>query len=236
MRTGRVMKRGFTLIETVVTVGIVAAMAAVVIPQVARQFDAADPARIQNDLKNIQTAMETYFVNIRVVPGDIDDLVNPIAVGVGNDSTLSTGTDAPLLVGSEATLWRGPYLDQSITQALLDDQIPTAYGAFIVDNFVCYNSGTNEHGISNATGVPAADDVGCNAAAVGTEQTYVAVQITGIACDTSTGSTFMTINELFDGAAEGTANLNGRVRCQASGGGTKAVDVNVVYFLAMPII
>ena len=46
MRTGFTRsKRGFTLVETVVTVGIVAALAAVVYPTVVKQFDAADPTR-----------------------------------------------------------------------------------------------------------------------------------------------------------------------------------------------
>src|SRR5688572_2935671 len=108
MRTGR-MKRGFTLIETVVTVGIVAAMAAVVIPQVARQFDAADPTRIQNDLKNIQTAIETFSVNVKQLPGDIDDLANfPTDAG---DSTLTTATTITDFTSTEVALWQGPYLD-----------------------------------------------------------------------------------------------------------------------------
>ena len=75
MRMGRkFLKRGFTLIETVVTVGIIATMAAVVIPQISKQFDAADPTRLQNDLKNLQSAVETFNVNVKVMPGDIDDL------------------------------------------------------------------------------------------------------------------------------------------------------------------
>src|SRR5688572_17848087 len=134
MRTGRVMrKRGFTLIETVVTVGIVAAMAAVVIPQVAKQFDAADPTRIQNDLKNLQTAIETYGLNVRSLPTDMDDLANRVTVAAPADSTFSSATSAALS-GLENTLWNGPYVDQSITTGVTaadSATIPTGYGAKI---------------------------------------------------------------------------------------------------------
>src|SRR5215210_7519942 len=116
MRTGR-MKRGFTLIETVVTVGIIAAMAAVVIPQVAKQFDAADPTRVQNDLKNLQTAIEAFSVNVRTVPGDLDDLANQIAITV--DSSLSTATTGmPVITATQAGLWNGPYVDFAILETI----------------------------------------------------------------------------------------------------------------------
>lgn len=236
MRTGR-MKRGFTLIETVVTVGIVAAMAAVVIPQVARQFDVADPTRIANDLKNIQTAIETYSVNVRTLPGDLDDLANPIAVGVNGDSTLTTATAAPRLNGSENTLWQGPYLDQSVVQVVTDAVIGTAYGASIVDSFVCYNSANNEHGISEATGTGATNDVACPNAPTAGQQMFAAIQITGIPCSTTAGSTFMTLNALFDtGEAAGSEDDLGRVRCVlGTATVSKDTDVDVVYFLAVPI-
>jgi prepilin-type N-terminal cleavage/methylation domain-containing protein len=58
-------RRGFTLVETVVTVGIVAALAAVVYPTVVKQFDSADPAKTAEDLNNITTAIEVFGVNVR---------------------------------------------------------------------------------------------------------------------------------------------------------------------------
>ena len=236
MRTGR-MKRGFTLIETVVTVGIVAAMAAVVIPQVARQFDAADPTRISNDLKNIQTAIETYSVNVRTLPGDLDDLANPLTVGAGGDSTITTATSAPRLDGNEASLWQGPYLDQSIVEVATESLIGTAYGANILDSFVCYNSANNEHGISEGSGTGALNDIACPNAPTAGQQMFLAIQITGIACSTTAGSTFMTLNALFDvGEAAGSEDDLGRVRCTlATDTDSKDTSVDVVYFLAVPI-
>ena len=237
MRTGR-MKRGFTLIETVVTVGIVAAMAAVVIPQVAKQFDAADPTRIQNDLKNIQTAIETFNVNVRTLPGDLDDLANLIdasSATTGTDSALSSGTALVGFASSENTLWQGPYLDQSIVQASPDDSITTAFGARIQDNFVCYASGNDSHGVSKATASASVNNGA--ACAAGTGQKFLAIQVTGVACSTSANTTFMAINELFDGVNEGSADVSGRVRCLPSGDtdGPSPLTTAVVYFLAVPI-
>lgn len=237
MRTGR-MKRGFTLIETVVTVGIVAAMAAVVIPQVAKQFDVADPTRVQNDLKNLQTAIETYYVNVKQLPADLDDLANAVTVGATGDTTITSAITLTALGGTENTLWKGPYIDLAVSVDLDTDQLmPTGFGATIVESFVCYNATNNEHGISDGTGAAAADDQACPTAVVTGEQGFIAVQITGIACSTTAGSTFMQINELFDGASEASADASGRIRCfPGTGAQTKDNDVNVVYFLAVPLV
>lgn len=235
MRTGR-MKRGFTLIETVVTVGIVAAMAAVVIPQVARQFDAADPTRVQNDLKNIQTAIETYALNVKILPTDLDDLANRVTVGLTPDSGFSSATSAPL-AGNEPTLWDGPYIDLSVTTGVLaadSASVPTGYGAKLHADFVCYDSGDNTNrGVSVGTALTLLNtDKNCPTTTA-TGQFFVAMQITGIACSTTAGSNFMTINALFDGT-EASPATTGRVRCQAAGG-TPTSDVVVTHFLAVPI-
>jgi prepilin-type N-terminal cleavage/methylation domain-containing protein len=80
-------KRGFTLVETVVSVGIVAALAAVVYPAVVKQFDSADPTRMAEDLGSLSTAIETFGVNVRPQqPDDIEDLVLRPVAGGGADS------------------------------------------------------------------------------------------------------------------------------------------------------
>lgn len=232
MLKGARRRRGFTLIETVVTVGIIATLAAVVVPQVVRQFDSADPTRIQNDLKNIQSAIETFNVNVRALPGDLEDLANPTTAA--DDSTLTVAATISAFSAAEVGLWKGPYLDQSIIlDADTDDQITTGFGASILDSFVCYGSLNNQSGVSEGSATAgAANDAACPATATG--QLFVALQIIGITCSTTAGSTFMTINEIFDGPGEATADLAGRVRCRAAGG-TKATDVAVVHFLAVPI-
>ena len=235
MRTGR-MKRGFTLIETVVTVGIVAAMAAVVIPQVARQFDTGEYARLQNDLKNLQTGIETFNVNVKALPGDIDDLVNLIDV-VGADSTLTSLTaSTPVFTSTQDDLWKGPYVDAAMLQnASPEGFLTSGVTGQIVDNFVCYASGNNRHGVSRATaGAVGVDDVACPVGSTG--PFFLAVQVIGIVCDGTAGSAFMTLNEIFDGASEAGAETNGRIRCEAAATtGDKNTSVDVIWYLATPI-
>jgi prepilin-type N-terminal cleavage/methylation domain-containing protein len=229
-RSGR--KPGFTLIETVVTVGIIATLAAVVIPQVVRQFDAADPARIQNDLKNLQTAIETFHVNTKAFPGDLDDLANTITT---NDTTLSTVAAAlPVYTPKDTAAWTGPYVDFSfvhVSSATSEATQTSGYGATILDSFVCYDAISNAHGTSaGVTGAGTTDDQACPASA---NQKYLALQITGLATAV-TNPNFIALNKLFDDdaaeAAGGTRGTSGRVRFDTNGGTT-----NVVYFLAIPM-
>jgi prepilin-type N-terminal cleavage/methylation domain-containing protein len=225
MRTGR-MKRGFTLIETVVTVGIVAAMAAVVIPQVAKQFDAADPTRVQNDLKNLQTAVETFNVNVKQLPGDLDDLVNPIVAGDFSSATHDTSfaTTGLVAVYGNASLWQGPYMDFSTTTGAT---LETGFGAAVLDDFVCY--------IASGTGANTAGDAltgnkqGCTGNDA-TSRMFLAVRLTGLG--TTTDDRFIALNDLFDGtsAAEVAARATlGRVRLLT------VATVPTVFFLITPL-
>jgi prepilin-type N-terminal cleavage/methylation domain-containing protein len=203
-------RRGFTLIETVVTVGIVATLAAVVVPQVVKQFDAADPTRIQNDLKNIQTAVETFTLNMSgVLPGDLDDLANPvttdpdITTGGAPDSTIkSTGAVDAFAI----TAWNGPYADFALEENSTEINRSTGYGALIHDNFVCYNA-TDNATASNGT---AADQACPSGTIAGTDRLFLAVRMTGLG--TATSTSFLAVNELFDGPGETTPATQGRLR------------------------
>lgn len=237
MRAPNRRKRGFTLMETVVTVGIVAALAAVVYPQVVRQFDTADPTRLQNDLKNLQTAIESFTVNLSgTAPGDLEDLANEI---LATDSALTTATTLPVFGSTQLTQWSGPYVDFSILEGgTTETYRETGFAAKIQDTFVCYSVGDspNQHGVSAATSATTtANNNACPSTATG--QKYVALQITGITCSASDAN-FLAVNELFDGAAETGQTTNGRVRCKTNGataGGAVTVNKDVMYFLAVPL-
>src|SRR6476620_7621506 len=74
-------KAGFTLVETVVTVGLLAVLAAFVVPSVIRKADAADPVKVANDLNAISTAVQTFSSDFKgIMPGDIQDLTQPVLV------------------------------------------------------------------------------------------------------------------------------------------------------------
>lgn len=220
MSTARkIVKRGFTLIEAVTTVGIMAVMAAVVIPQVVRQFDSAEPTRVQTDLKSIQTAIEAFHVNLRSqFPGDLDDLTNPLTAGAipgAVDSAISA-LGAAAYTPAEATLWAGPYVDFSLIENAAGATRPTGFGGLVMDNFVCYNATTNTAGHTTAATNPACPAPGP------TDRLFLAVRISGFST-----TAFTTINSRFDGTTEVLPDAEGRIRSL----GAPAI----LYFLALPL-
>ena len=217
MRTGRVMKRGFTLIETVVTVGIVAAMAAVVIPQVAKQFDSADPTRVAEDLNSIKTGIDMFGVNVKPLqPDDIEDLVNAISAVAGDDST-ARGTE---FTATDVANWNGPYLGLSIPATTTNDAtaLTTGYGATIPNRFSAFDIGAANGGDSTLTVANAE---------------FVAVRLKGLSA-----AAFNAINELIDGPSENTTALRrheGRFRCPGNGTPLDTACNRGAFFLAAPL-
>jgi prepilin-type N-terminal cleavage/methylation domain-containing protein len=222
-------RRGFTLIETVVTVGIVATLAAVVVPQVVKQFDAADPTKAAEDLNSIRTGIEVFGVNVRPQqPGDIEDLVNRVEDASAGELTV-LGAQYSL---TDEAAWNGPYLGLSIAAgtSLNVTVLTTGFGAQVQNGLGRYDVGiTDPRGgdTVNVAGVAAAD--------------FVAVRIKSLS-----GAAFSSLNELIDGPNEGTiavaGNVSnertlGRLRCPYSSllvpaDGDACPDA---YYLAVPI-
>lgn len=210
-------KRGFTLVETVVTVGIIAALAAVVYPTVVRQFDTADPTRAAEDLNNVRTGIEAFGINVRPnQPKDIEDLANQITVAAPD----STARGA-LYTATDLTNWKGPYVALSLpaTLAANDTAITTGFGAAIVNRLALFDIGPANGGDSVSTP---------NAA----NAEFIAVRLKGLS-----GAAFNAINELIDGPTESSAIVRrqaGRFRCP---GAAAPLDTDLcldAYYLASP--
>jgi general secretion pathway protein G len=96
----RSREAGFTLIELLVVLGIIALLAALVAPQVIRYLGSARSDTAKAQLKNLESAVELYY--------------------------LDTGTYPPAEAGLEALVaqpaglgsWKGPYLKKK--EALID--------------------------------------------------------------------------------------------------------------------
>lgn len=109
-------KTGFTLVEVLVTTVVIAVLAAVVLPALAKQTSAADPTRIASDLKNIKMGIEVFSNNLRPdFPGDLEDLVN-LPGDDASTSPSSTNDDLAIdgLFYVNKELWNGPYLAQTM--------------------------------------------------------------------------------------------------------------------------
>lgn len=213
-------KRGFTLVETVVTVGIIAALAAIVYPVVVKQFDVADPARAAEDLNNIRTAVEAFGVNVRPQhPADIEDLVYQPSDTAGAVDLSSRGSQ---YTPSEIAAWLGPYLGASVAPGDPAGNvvvIGTGYGAQILNRLARYDiQGVTPGGDTVVATNPSAD--------------FIAVIVKGLSAPA-----FYAINTLIDGPAEATNVLrrhSGRFRCPGAfvTGTEPCVDA---FFLLSPI-
>lgn len=222
MQKARWSKRGgFTLIETVVTVGIVATLAAVVVPQVVKQFDAADPTKAAEDLNSIRTAIEVFGVNVRPQqPGDIEDLVNRIETAAGTDSTMRGARYS----ATENTSWNGPYLGLSIPASAVGETVvlTTGFGATIRNGLTRFDvdAATLVGGdTTNFAGIAAAD--------------FVAVRISGLS-----GTAFNALNATIDGPTETTVTARrtqGRLRCPYATVPADDAPCPVAYYLASPL-
>jgi prepilin-type N-terminal cleavage/methylation domain-containing protein len=207
---------GFTLIETIVTVGLIAVIAAFVIPTVIQKAGSGDPVKVQNDLNTVRTALETFATDVK------NGFPRQISVLTSKPTVADRFIDSTTFASNQVTAWTGPYLGATIS-SVARDSLATGYTAYIMNFLERYDA------ISNT---PEHDDVtgAVNAGFVATNTVYASIRVHGL-----TAAQAKALNTLFDGQSDpntGTgANLTGRFRFTAPSGG-----VVVAYYLASPII
>jgi prepilin-type N-terminal cleavage/methylation domain-containing protein len=221
VRPTRGNKRGFTLIETVVTVGLLAVLASFVVPSVIRKADAADPVKVANDLNSIGTALQTFTSDFKgLLPGDLEELTQPVLENtVCNRANPcdSTITHQSAFTASQALLWKGPYLAASIERDP-NAMLRSGYVADIANTLTRFDA---VNGVPELCQLAGGQSVTCNGFVV-TNPLYVAVRVTGLNRDQA-----LQINAIIDGANELNPGFEGRFRFTADG--------SLAYFLAVPI-
>ena len=91
------MRKGFTLIELLIVLAIIAALMAVVTPIALNAVRKAKASQVAENLRNIRTAVESYFYVNGELPEDLDELnsagyLNEIPTGYGiNEYAGSSG-------------------------------------------------------------------------------------------------------------------------------------------------
>lgn len=215
-------RAGFTLIETIVTVGLIAVLAAFVIPTVIQKASAGDPVKVANDLAAIRTAMEGFAGDTKSgFPRRISMLTaRPLTTDHFIDATT-------LLSQAQVDVWQGPYIAAVIGSADADS-LATGFTAFLRNRLVRFD-------ISNSApeaGTALRPTLAFSAA----NPLFAAVRINGL-----TAAQAATINRLIDGSSdpdepttgatttEG-SNITGRFRYTAPVGG-----VVEAYFMSAPI-
>lgn len=102
---------GFTLIEILVVIALLAALVAAIAPQLFNQLDKGDATQITADMGSVASGIKAFRVDVSpVFPGDIEDLV--LSIGSANDdvaldrSSYNTGQEGR---------WDGPYLEVNLS-------------------------------------------------------------------------------------------------------------------------
>lgn len=121
---------GFTLPEVLVSITLVAVLAAVVVPTIASQIRKADPTRAGSEFIAMRSAVEQFLTDVRRYPKSVSQLTAPIVTTASNGPLIGPSTYGV----ADSMRWRGPYLSKDGTAALT-----TGYG-LTVNNAFAYDS------------------------------------------------------------------------------------------------
>lgn len=102
-------RAGFTLLEFLVALAIVALLGAVLYPTVAGQLRSAQSTALANQLDNLRQSIANYRQNVQRFPQLLTQLTTQPPGGGSFDAC---GTALP---AANMALWRGPYLTQVFT-------------------------------------------------------------------------------------------------------------------------
>jgi prepilin-type N-terminal cleavage/methylation domain-containing protein len=142
LRQRKTNRSGFTLPEVLVTVAIVAVLAAVVVPTVTSQIGKGDDANFQAGVSNVRTGITAFVSDTRRFPRRLSHLYQPIT-GL-NDLFANP-------FGGTASRWKGPYASGSM---LSGDSLPLSLG-FLQDSLIDSNlvAGTSGFVVASLLGV-----------------------------------------------------------------------------------
>ena len=136
-----VLRKAFTLPEILVSITLIAILAAVVVPTITSQIRKGDPSRVGNDLLAVRGGVEQFLTDVRRYPGSMAQLM---AVITTSQAPLA-GTSLANFGTAEVARWRGPYMqkDPSIAGA-------TGFGFAMATSFDTVSLGTS--GATSAAG------------------------------------------------------------------------------------
>lgn len=118
---------GFTLAEVLVTLAILATLAAVLLPALMGQIGKGDATRTANDLVALQTGISTFASDVKRYPSSVGHLVTEVT-NSNND------INAVAYPAGLASQWKGPYITKEPFSP--GDSLRTGSGGAIQGPFV----------------------------------------------------------------------------------------------------
>ena len=137
----RSKKRGFSLAEILVSVAIMAVIAAVVIPSIGGQLNKGDTGRVTGDLTSVRGAVEQFLADVRRYPSAMVQLqkLPGTSLAAGDSGINNTG----VFTASQVARWRGPYMTKDFAGASGIAGGVTGYGQTMVAFFRTCDNTTN---------------------------------------------------------------------------------------------
>lgn len=107
-RSTRTIRRGFTLVELLIVIIIIAVLAAVAIPKFASSSQRSKEGSLKSNLKIVRNAVEMFRADTGLTPATLDDLTKPTGTGAPTQGYNNATT--PALTAFPTGSFRGPYL------------------------------------------------------------------------------------------------------------------------------
>ena len=98
-------RRGFTLVELLVVIVVLAVLAAIVLPKFMDSSKRSKESALKNDLKILRNSISAFQADTGTYPKTFADLAATSAPAKGLDTA---GTDATITAGD----WHGPYVQE----------------------------------------------------------------------------------------------------------------------------
>lgn len=128
----RINRKGFSLAEILVSVAIVAVIAAVVIPSIGSQVNKGETGRVSSDLVNVRSAVEQFLADVRRYPSNMGQLQTKILATTASDTGINASGQ---FTAAQVARWKGPYMTKDFSTTAV-----TGYGGQVVTFFrVCDN-------------------------------------------------------------------------------------------------